>query len=624
MILVCNMILFLRVRHISLIIKMYLLALSFFSFFRLILFYSQLHRIDNTVSNVEVFQAFIMGLRFDVVISGYIFILPYVVLMIQSYAALNASFLNKLIFYYVFIFCSLAFLVCAADIPYFNQFFSLFSITAFEWMDSPGMVFRMIIEENHYWLYLVPFLIVVFVFYNVLNKILNTKDEFRFPYHLSINVVISFLVLGLMILGIRGRIEEKSPIRVGTAFFSNNPFLNQLGLNPNFTLIRSYLDSRLEENKKLHLMDESKAILYTQTYLGIKKPDNQYPLLRSENINGNNRSNKQNVVIVMMESMSAAKMKRHGNVDDITPFLDSISTKGYYFENAYSADIHTFNGIFSTLFSYPALFRQHPMNESAMYKYHGIATTLKKHDYSTVYFTTHDGQFDNVQGFLKGNDYDRVVELNDYPSERAMTTLGVPDDYMFEYSISVLDDLHKKGKPFMAAFMTASDHGPYYIPAYFKPTKTEEKLQIIEYADYSLRKFINLAAKKKWFDNTIFVFVADRGAPLTATYDLSLDYNHTPLLFYAPKLIKESKVFHTPAGQIDVFPSIMGLLNLPYDNYTLGVNLFNHQRPYIYFNADDKFGVIDSSWLLIVRDAGDASLFRYRKNDLKNFASEYP
>jgi phosphoglycerol transferase MdoB-like AlkP superfamily enzyme len=161
-----------------------------------------------------------------------------------------------------------------------------------------------------------------------------------------------------------------------------------------------------------------------------------------------------------MESMSAAKMNRHGNPYGITPFLDSISTKGYYFENTYSAGIHTFNGIFSTLFSYPALFRQHPMKESAMYKYHGIASTLKKHNYSTIYFTTHDGQFDNGEGFLNGNDYDRVVELNDYPAEKAQTTLGVPDDYMFEYSIPVLDQLHSKGNPFMAAFMTASDHGP--------------------------------------------------------------------------------------------------------------------------------------------------------------------
>jgi glucan phosphoethanolaminetransferase (alkaline phosphatase superfamily) len=87
---------------------------------------------------------------------------------------------------------------------------------------------------------------------------------------------------------------------------------------------------------------------------------------------------KHNVVIIIMESMSAAKMTRHGNTNQLTPFLDSISEQGYYFENAYTAGIHTFNGIFSTLFSFPALFRQHPLKGSSLTKYHGIFHDLKK------------------------------------------------------------------------------------------------------------------------------------------------------------------------------------------------------------------------------------------------------
>jgi phosphoglycerol transferase MdoB-like AlkP superfamily enzyme len=610
-------------QNILVIAKIYFLTLALFTFYRLILFFSDPARLNNAIAVSDIFYAFFMGLRFDIVISGYILILPYLILTIQFLLGSNKKALNTILFYYVFVLFSLAFIVCAADIPYFNQFFSRFSVTAFGWLNSPVFVFKMIIEEPRYWLYFVPFVASIVILYKLLRKIFNFTIQTQISSKLYLKIAFSILFLGLIFLGIRGRTDEKSPIRVGTAYFCNNPFLNQLGLNPNFTLIRSYLDSRKEENKTISLMNDSIAIANVQEYLKIGQPDMNSPLRRKENSESIG-SEKHNVIIIIMESMSAAKMKRHGNTHNLTPFLDSISNEGYYFENAYTAGIHTFNGIFSTLFSFPAIFRQHPMNESSMLKYSGIGTTLKGLNYSTIYFTTHDGQFDNVEGFLKENDFETVVSKKDYPSDKVKTTLGVPDDYMFEFSIPILNKLSARNKPFMAAFMTASDHGPFYLPEYFNPKNMEMNNQIVEYADYSLNKFIKLSSKQKWFNNTLFVFVADHGAPINAIYDLSLDYNHTPLIFYAPHIFKERKTLSNMAGQIDIFPSIMGLLNLPFDNKTLGINLFKDNRPYIFFNADDKYGVIDKNWLLIVRTDKFTGLYKYQNMDLRNYANEEP
>ena len=583
-------------------LKIYLLTLVFFALFRLLLFISEISRIDNSVQVSDIFLSFFMGIRFDTVIICYILILPYVILSLISFFTKEFRWLYKTVYLYIFILFSIAFIICSIDIPYFNQFFSRLTITALEWIDSPVFVFKMIVQEPRYWLYFIPLVIVLFVFYKILRKIFF-KISCTYNGSVYLNIVFFLLFLGLMILGIRGRIEKKSPIRIGTAYFSNNAFLNQLGLNPNFTLIRSYLDSKKDEYKTVKLMDDKEAVKNVQQYLNIPVANVNNPIQRQVNFDSS-EAKKYNVVLVMMESMSAAKMKRHGNINNLTPFLDSLANQGYYFENTYTSGIHTYNGVFSTLFSYPALFRQHPMKQSSMLKYHGIFSTLKEKGYSTIYFTTHDGQFDNIEGFLKENDCERVVSESDYPSDKVKTTLGVPDDYMFEYSIPVLNELSKNEKPFIAAFMTASDHGPYYLPEYFKPLNKSIENQMVEYADFSLKKFIQLSSTQKWFKNTFFVFIADHGSPIDATYEMSLDYNHSPLIFYAPFIIKENKVFENVAGQIDVFPSIMGLLKLPYQNNTLGINLFNETRPYIFFSADDKFGVIDKEWFLTVRDDG--------------------
>lgn len=600
------------------IVKIYLLALFIFSLFRLILFLTELNRIDSSVALTDILYAFFMGMRFDIVISSYILILPFVVLTIFSFFKSNFAVINKVLFFFIYTLFFVAFMICAIDIPYFNQFFSRFSISAFEWIDSPAFVFNMIIEEPRYWLILIPFIIVVYLFYKLFKKI-YFGNQVVVDGNIITRIFLSLLFLFIMFLGLRGRIDEKSPIRVGTAYFSNNGFLNQLGLNPNFTLLNSYIESLKPENKFVKLIDDEIAITNVQKYLNIDSPDKDFPILRK--FVGKD-SLKHNVVLIIMESMSAAKMKRHGNNDNLTPFLDSISNHGYYFENAYTSGIHTFNGVFSSLFSYPALFRQHPMKSSSIKTYRGLFNTLRGKNYSTIYFTTHDGQFDNIEGFLKANDCEQVITKADYPPEEIKTTLGVPDDYMFRFSIPYLNDLNKKDKPFVAAFMTASDHGPYYIPEYFKPKTSDVKKQIVEYADYSLSKFIELASKEKWFNNTIFVFVADHGAAISSIYDMSLDYNHTPLLFYAPMIITEPKSFSVMAGQIDIFPTIMGLLNFSYDNNTLGINLLKETRPYIYFNADDKYGVINNDWFLVVRNDGSKSLFKYRFGDTQNYAEQ--
>lgn len=606
---------------VQLCVKIYLLAVCIFGLFRIILFIKERSRIDDAVSLSDVLYAFVMGLRFDLVVCGYIMAIPFVILAACSYFGKELKAVKKFFFYFIAITFSIAFFVCAADIPWFSYSFSRLSITVFEWIDSPAFVFKMVAEEPTYWLYIIPFAIVLYAFVKVLKKIFASFS--LTPVKNKLSTAAFYLVgAGLIFLGIRGRIDEKSPILVGTAYFSNNAFLNQLGLNPNFTLIKSYLESFAEENRSVMLMEDSAAVRNVQQYLHIGNADTKFPLKR--NVAFDSTPRKYNVVLVLMEGMSTDKMKRHGNKENLTPFLDSLSNQGYYFENTYSAGLHTYNGIFSTLFSYPALFRQHSMKESAIIRFPGIFPVLKSNGYSTIYFTTHDGQFDNVEGFLKANDCEQFISKPDYPSDKVKTTLGVPDDYMFEFSMPLLDKLNDKGKPFFATFLTASDHPPYYLPPYFKAGNPDPKKAGTQFADYSLQKLIQLASGKKWFNNTLFVFVSDHGAPIDITYDMPVSYNHVPLLFYGPSIITLPKTMDAMAGQIDVFPTIMGLLKLPYENHTLGIDLFREKRPYIYFNGDDKYGVIDRDWFLVAKDDKSRKLYKYKSKDKTDYSGQYP
>lgn len=604
-------------RSIRFILKIYLLALSVFSVFRIMLFLSEFDRIDEKeVAILTIIKSFIMGVRFDIVISGYILILPTLIFLTLELIGFKSKSIKQFFFYWIYILFTISFTVSTADIPYFNQFYDRFSVGAFEWMESYKIVISMIFQEPKYFLFIIPFILLETVFYILLKKIFEQENETQ-KINFFLNTFVSLIFLAIVFLGIRGRIEEKSPIRIGTAYFSNNSFLNKLGLNPSFTLIRSYLDSKDEDNRVVKFMDDKLAIEMVQKNLGITKTQYNSPIAREVQPD-TLLSAQPNVVLIIMESMSAAKMKRYGSTEELTPFLDSLSHNSIYFENIYTAGKHTFNGIFSTLFSFPALYRQHSMKTNNQYD--GISTSLLKNGYSTTYFTTHDSQFDNIEGFLRSNNFQNVISQSDYPVSEVKTTLGVPDDFMFRFSIPKINELSERENPFFVTFMTTSDHSPFYVPEYFQPKAKAIESQIVQYADWSLQQFIQLASKEAWFNNTIFVFVADHGAAIDAKYDISLNYFHTPLIIYAPELFKANEVHQKIGSQIDVYPTVMGLIKQKYVNNTLGIDLLNEERKFTIINDDDKVGILDTDYLCIMKNNGaKLELYKYKEQDKSNY-----
>ena len=572
----------------------------------------------------KILNAFLMGIRFDLVICSYILALPFLVFSILTIIGKSSNLLIKSMHYLIVGLFSVSFVVSSIDVPWFNQFYTRLNMSVFLWLDHPKMVFGMIAAEPRYWFAIVPLVLIIWLFAKFTSKIVYSNTPKISPKKWLVPVISTVVGLAFIMLAIRGRIESKSPIRVGTAFFSSNAFLNQLGLNPNFTLIRSFLDAQNPENSRINFMNTEEAFIEVKNHLSREGQTDSNSLMVCHQRDSVS-SKKPNIILVLMESMSARKMNHYGSEDDLTPFLDSISANSIRFDSIYTAGIHTYNGIFSTLFSFPALFLQHPMKKVNQAKYHGLPHALKSLDYSTAYFTTHDGQFDNAEGFLMANSVDFVFSQEDYPSEQVTSTLGVPDDYMFEFSIPILDSLSMKQGPFFATFMTASDHGPYIVPDYFKPHSSGEKKQIVEYADWSLKQLVDGCRDKSWFNNTVFVFVADHGNIWgTSDYPMPLSYHHSPFIIYGPDLFVEPNNYGNVGGQIDVFPTLLSVLDLPFCNQTLGIDLTTEKRDYIYFCADDRYGVIGKEFYLIVNSDGSKMLFNIKKGDKIDYAKALP
>jgi phosphoglycerol transferase MdoB-like AlkP superfamily enzyme len=555
--------------------------------------------------------------------SSYVLVLPFLILFITDIISKGELLSLRIVTTIITICYLFSFLISGIDVPYFSHFNYRLTTAVFQWIENPVFVLKMVFQEPSYWGILIPLIIIVLAYRYFIKKLkhlcfkANNITSFSFLNKTIWFVSISFV----LVLGFRGRVNfNVAPLGPTDAYFSDYSIANQMALNPVFTFLKSYLDTKKESNKELHLMDNELAINNVKHFLN-RTGNNHSPI--AKNIIPDSSFTKQpNLVLILMEGMSTARMGTYGNPFNITPFLDSISNQGYFFKNLYSAGIHTHNGIYGTLCSFPALYDRHAMNQVPILKYNNLVSNLKKNGYSTTYFTNHDVEFDNIGGFLTENGIDKIVCDKDYPKDKILSTLGVADDFMFDFSLPIINEMAQKDAPFLSVFMTTSNHGPYRIPSYFKSKHDHDGLAACEYADWSLNKFINDAKKQPWFDNTIFAFVADHGWAIDVRYDISLNYNHIPFIIYAPNLITAPKTYNKIGGQIDVYPTLMNLLKLPYTNTTLGTDLFSESRPYMYFNADDKIGVIDDEHLLILRKEGPETMHTYQNKSVNNCINE--
>lgn len=589
--------------------SIYLVGMLFFSIFRIILLNAYISANDTyEFLNGNLIKALIMGVRFDTTTSCYIMILPVLLLCLGSFFKRIEIWIVKFVKIWVLFMYSLSFLTTAANIPYYLQFNKPINASIWNWMSEPSFVLGMIFSETSFVIYFILLIVVIAAFSFSIIKItklhlkrISNIESTKFNY--GIPIIYSIFLLSVVFLGIRGRWTKKSPIRIGTAYFCSDQFMNQLGLNPVFVLMRSSLDM-LKENKQIvSLADTKGSFNRAANMLGMTTDSTGW----YKDVVPKEPARKKNIVVILMESYCTDLLE----MDDRTPFIKNLITKSVYFKNTYSAGIHTMNGIHATLFSYPALLNQHPLK--SIKSFYGMPKALIDNGYSTIYFTTHDDQFDNVAGFIIANGIENVYAQKDYPTSEVRSNLGVVDDYMFRYAVNKLSEHSRNNnKPFFATILTASNHQPYIIPEYFTPKEGDMRKKIVEYSDWAISVFFEEAKKEDWYNNTLFVLLGDHGSPAGINlYDVSLLYHQIPFIIYEPGKEAESKVMPDIAGQIDVFPTIMGWLNLPYRNETFGIDLMREKRDYIYFSSDDSYACVDTTYYYVNRMDGRESLYNY-------------
>jgi phosphoglycerol transferase MdoB-like AlkP superfamily enzyme len=313
--------------------------------------------------------------------------------------------------------------------------------------------------------------------------------------------------------------------------------------------------------------------------------------------------NHKNVVLITIESYSAEFMKMYGNEKNLTPFLDDLATKSLVFTNLYAVGNRTVRGLEAVTLCLPPTAGESVVKRVDNKDKFSTGSIFRQKGYNVKYLYGGDAFFDNMQDFFAGNNYDIVDKKTFLPNEITFQNIwGVCDEDMYNKAIKVMNHEAKENKPFFNHIMTVSNHRPFTYPNNKIDISGDAKSREggVKYTDYSIRKFFEMAKKQPWFTNTVFVILADHCASSAGKTELPLDKYRIPALIYAPNYIKPAH-YTNLMSQIDVMPTVFGLLNFNYQSKFFGQDVLKtNYKPRALIATYQNLGLLKDNVLTII------------------------
>ena len=535
-------------------------------------------------SILELIKIYCTGFYFDVFIafSFYTFYLLYLLFLPKRWIG---SLLDKsLTFFILVLTLFLVFFSFAGEFPFWNEFNVRYNFIAVDYL-----IYTYEVIENINQSYPIPLILLFLVFliglvfWLLLKKsIFKATFENQLPFISRLKISLPFLLITILL----GFISTNKQ-----AEYSTNTYVNELSKNGVFSFFSAFRANELDYDLFYKKLDINQAYQIIQNELKLKNHlTNKKTNSIEREISTDSIAITPNIVLIAIESFSADFLKTFGNTQNLTPNYEKLAKESIFFTNLYATGTRTIRGMEALTLCVPptpgnSIVRR-PNNDNLF----SIATILKDKNYDLKFIYGGDGYFDNMNDFFGGQLFDIVDRDRGNPLSDAIKTKryaipdkevkfenawGICDEDIYQQSIKYANQLAKKSKPFFQFIMTTSNHKPYSFPEHTINMKQGNRESAVKYTDYALGKYIENAKKQPWFKNTVFVVVADHCASSAGKWEINIDKHHIPAIIYnLKKPIQVDKL----CSQIDLMPTLFGLLHWSYKSNFYGNNIFEFEK----------------------------------------------
>lgn len=410
------------------------------------------------------------------------------------------------------------------------------------------------------------------------------------------------VAVGIVVLCSRGGVQL-IPINVMNAADHVPPPYFSVVLNTPFTI----------------MMTVGKPVVEEKNYMTLEEADRLWPVVHTYDSPWNDTvvdptappspvwhrpwvPAKTNVVLIILESFSAAYSAELSKGDGYMPFLDSLMGKSLTFTRAFANGRRSIDGIPAITASIPELMDEAFITSTyAQTPFTSLASVLANKGYATSFY--HGGRNGTMgfDAFAKSARYERYVGMNEYPNQTDYDgSWGIWDWPFLQF---LANDLDKEQQPFFSTVFTLSSHHPYHLlpsDAARFAGGTQKIHHSLRYTDDALRQFFASATTTSWFKNTLFVITADHTADLDRNgqhYSEATDY-WIPLLYFMPSNIAPG-MNDRVTQHIDILPTVLDLIGHDEPFFSFGSSALRSERaPMAVTHTTGSYLAIDSTGLL--------------------------
>lgn len=422
----------------------------------------------------------------------------------------------------------------------------------------------------------------------------GTWKSMKLPYRrLSVSGVM-LLLTGLLFIPIRGGFTV-STMNTGKVYFSSNQRLNHAAINPAFSLMES-LSKQKDFGSQYRFMEAAQADELMKTLVDPMVLDSTAVIpdtLRTALF----KTERPNVVFVILESFSSRLMTSLGGEPDIAVHMDSLAKEGVLFTNFYANSFRTDRGLVAVLSGFPA------QPTTSIMKYPrktqhlpAIAGSLRDAGYQTKYYYGGDADFTNMRSYLISSGFEGIVSDEDFSVSERLSKWGAHDHLVFN---RLLEDIKagpadsaaaKSAHPFFKVLQTSSSHEPFEVPY---RRLANDRLNAFAYTDSCVGDFVKRFRELPQWENTVMVLVPDHvGAYPEYLDNLSIERYQIPLLLIGGA-IAEPRRIDVYASQHDIAATLLAQLSLPHQEFTFSKDILNPASPHFaFFTVPDAFGMV--------------------------------
>lgn len=529
--------------------------------------------LDKSISSL--LKIFTTGFLFDAAACSY-FLIP-----LALYLAFIPEKVFRRTFQKYFICCIFFFIIfllvftAFAEYFFWDEFEVRFNFVAVDYLLYQREVTDNIIQSYPLGLLLSAIAIISAMLFLALKKRLPLSLSSPGPYKKRLLLAGAFMLLPLM-----------SFVYIDDSFscISVNAFNNNLAGNGFFAFFHalrngsSGYEGCYVSNVTADVFKELRAAVKTDNAVFTDSAGPAYSIQRALH-NSGGEEKRYNVVLIVLESLSAKFLGAFKSAENLTPNLDELARQGVLYKNFYATGTRTVRGLEAIALSVPPLpgdsIIKRPHNENLF----TIGTVFKSKGYETKFLYGGYGYFDNMNYFFSGNGF-AAIDRNDFAGDEInfKNAWGVCDEDVYRKAIKEAGSSYSSGKNFFLLALTTSNHRPFTYP--------EGKIDIppgtgrkggVKYADYAIGEFIKEARTMPWFDSTLFIFVADHCARSGGKSSVPVENYKIPLIMYGPRILKPEEVAHV-ASQIDLAPTVFDILNWSYASNFFGMPVLKMKK----------------------------------------------